>query len=142
MIGRGQVETQHPEDRRQDAFSLPQGQVDDEPARQRGFDGEIGILPLPATRAAADVKRLRQLEQENGRLKKMVADRDLEIDVLKEITRKKNSRRTCAPAAGRVCAPTRAVEPPGVRRVVGLSVDTGLRVSAPAARCAGISGHA
>ena len=30
----------------------------------------------------ADVKRLRQLEQENGRLKKMVADRDLEIDVL------------------------------------------------------------
>ena len=36
----------------------------------------------------ADVKRLRQLEQENGRLKKMVADHDLEIDVLKEITRK------------------------------------------------------
>ena len=35
-----------------------------------------------------DIKRLRQLEQENGRLKKMVADRDLEIDVLKEITRK------------------------------------------------------
>ena len=28
----------------------------------------------------ADVKRLRQLEQENGRLKKMVAVRDLEID--------------------------------------------------------------
>jgi transposase-like protein len=38
---------------------------------------------------AADVKRLRQLEQENQRLKKMVADRDLELDVLKEITRKK-----------------------------------------------------
>jgi transposase-like protein len=37
----------------------------------------------------ADVKRLRQLEQENGRLKKMVADRDLDIDILKEITRKK-----------------------------------------------------
>ena len=36
-----------------------------------------------------DVKRLRQLETENGRLKKMVADRDLELDVLKEITRKK-----------------------------------------------------
>jgi len=35
------------------------------------------------------LKRLRQLEQENGRLKKMVADRELEIDVLKEITRKK-----------------------------------------------------
>jgi putative transposase len=41
------------------------------------------------TLEAADVKRLRQLEQENGRLKKMVADRDLEIDALKEITRKR-----------------------------------------------------
>ena len=47
------VETQHPEDRRQEAFSLPQGQVEDEPERQRGFDGEIGILPLPATFADA-----------------------------------------------------------------------------------------
>ena len=37
----------------------------------------------------ADIKRLRQLEQENGRLKKILADRDLEVDVLKEITRKK-----------------------------------------------------
>ena len=37
----------------------------------------------------ADVTRLRQLEHENQRLKKMVADRDLELDVLKEITRKK-----------------------------------------------------
>jgi hypothetical protein len=34
------------------------------------------------------VKRLRQLEQENQRLKKMVAERDLELDVLKEITQK------------------------------------------------------
>ena len=37
VIGRGQVETQHPEDRRQEAFSLPQGQVENEPERQRGF---------------------------------------------------------------------------------------------------------
>jgi putative transposase len=36
----------------------------------------------------ADVKRLRYLEQENGRLKKMVAERDLEIEVMKEIARK------------------------------------------------------
>ena len=42
------------------------------------------------------MKRLRQLEQENGRLKKMVADRDLEIDVLKEITRKKWWAHVCA----------------------------------------------
>jgi transposase-like protein len=37
---------------------------------------------------AADVKRLRQLEQENGRLKKLVAERDLEIEVMKEVARK------------------------------------------------------
>jgi putative transposase len=36
----------------------------------------------------ADVKRLRYLEQENGRLKKIVAERDLEIEVMKEIARK------------------------------------------------------
>jgi putative transposase len=36
----------------------------------------------------ADVKRLRQLELENGRLKKLVAERDLEIEAMKEIARK------------------------------------------------------
>jgi transposase-like protein len=36
----------------------------------------------------ADVKRLRQLEHENGRLKKIVAERDLEIEVMKEVARK------------------------------------------------------
>jgi transposase-like protein len=50
----------------------------------------------------ADVKRLRQLETENGRLKKMVADRDLEIDVLKEITRKKWSAHACAGSRSRM----------------------------------------
>jgi transposase-like protein len=38
---------------------------------------------------AADVKRLRQLEQENARLKKLVAERDLELDVMREVNRKK-----------------------------------------------------
>ena len=36
-----------------------------------------------------DVKRLRQLEQENSRLKKLVVERDLEIEVMKEIHAKK-----------------------------------------------------
>jgi putative transposase len=36
-----------------------------------------------------DVKNLKTLEQENGRLKKLLAERDLEIEVMKEITRKK-----------------------------------------------------
>jgi putative transposase len=38
---------------------------------------------------ANDVRRLRQLEAENSKLKKLVAERDLEIDVLKEIAAKK-----------------------------------------------------
>ena len=37
---------------------------------------------------ADDTKRLRVLEQENGRLKKLVAERDLEIEVMKEIAAK------------------------------------------------------
>ncbi|HSS93925.1 MAG TPA: IS3 family transposase [Candidatus Dormibacteraeota bacterium] len=36
-----------------------------------------------------DVRRLRHLEHENSRLKKLVAERDLEVEVLKEINAKK-----------------------------------------------------
>ena len=57
---------------------------------------------------------------------------------------------TCAPGvsngayaeSGRVCAPTRAVEPPRVRRVIRRAVDARLPGAAPAARCAGPGGHA
>lgn len=38
---------------------------------------------------ANDVRRLKQLEAENGRLKKLVAERDLEIEVMKEVAAKK-----------------------------------------------------
>ena len=38
---------------------------------------------------AADVKRLRQLELENGKLKKLVAERDLEIELMREVAAKK-----------------------------------------------------
>ena len=38
---------------------------------------------------ANEVKRLHELEQENARLKKLVAERDLELDVMKEIAAKK-----------------------------------------------------
>lgn len=37
----------------------------------------------------ADVKRLRELEVENAKLKRMVAERELAIDTLKEINRRK-----------------------------------------------------
>jgi putative transposase len=37
---------------------------------------------------AIDVRWLRQLEAENARLKKLVAERDLEIEVMKEVASK------------------------------------------------------
>lgn len=36
-----------------------------------------------------DVRRLRELEKENNRLKRLVAERDIEIDVMKELLEKK-----------------------------------------------------
>jgi len=38
---------------------------------------------------ADDVRRLKQLEAENARLKKLVVERDLEIEVMKEAAAKK-----------------------------------------------------
>ena len=38
---------------------------------------------------AADVKELRALQQENGRLKKLLAERGLAIEVMREINAKK-----------------------------------------------------
>jgi len=37
----------------------------------------------------ADAKRLRALEVENNRLKKLLAERDLEVEVMKEVAAKK-----------------------------------------------------
>lgn len=37
---------------------------------------------------ALDVRRLKQLEAENARLKKLVVERDLEIEVMKEVAAK------------------------------------------------------
>lgn len=37
----------------------------------------------------SEVQRLRELEKENGRLKRLLAERDLEVDALKELLAKK-----------------------------------------------------
>ena len=49
---------------------------------------------------ATDAKRLKALEVENGRLKRIVAERDLEIEVMKEIAAKKNGDRGRSAAGG------------------------------------------
>ena len=36
----------------------------------------------------SDVRRLRQLEKENGRLKRLLAERDLELDAMKEVLKR------------------------------------------------------
>jgi len=36
----------------------------------------------------SDVRRLRELEKENAKLKRLVAERDLEIDALREVLKK------------------------------------------------------
>lgn len=36
-----------------------------------------------------DVQRLKEMERENARLKRLLAERDLEVDVLKEVLAKK-----------------------------------------------------
>ena len=39
--------------------------------------------------APADIRRLKALEAENAKLKRLLAERDLEIDVMREVNRKK-----------------------------------------------------
>ena len=53
VIGGREIDAQHPADRCQDALGLTQRYVEDETERQGGFDGEIGILELPAPPADA-----------------------------------------------------------------------------------------
>lgn len=60
-------------------------------AREHGFSANsfyvwkrrFGAMTEP------DVKRARELEKENARLKRLLAERDVEIDVMKEIIEKK-----------------------------------------------------
>jgi putative transposase len=62
--------------------------------------------------APSDIKRLRQMEQESDRLKKIVAERDLEIEVTKGINAKNGE------LAG----------PAGLHADQGVALDAGLRV--------------
>ncbi len=71
---------------------------------RRSYDGGRYLLGCQAARCqraddlhwrkrfggfqASEVRRLKQLEAENARLKKLVAERDLEIEVMKEVVQK------------------------------------------------------
>ena len=63
----------------------------DEVARSLGVS-EVTLHRWRAEYGAVDrdpVKRLKDLEQENARLRRLLVQRDLEIDVMKEIAAKK-----------------------------------------------------
>ena len=53
VIGCREIDAQHPEDRGHEALGLTQRSVENETERQGGFDGEIGILEVPAPPADA-----------------------------------------------------------------------------------------
>jgi putative transposase len=60
-----------------------------------------------------DVRRLKQLEQESARLKKLVAEREMEIEVMKEIAAKmydlpRRSKGRCRPDDG---SPPKCIRP-------------------------------
>jgi len=60
---------------------------------------------------AADVKRLKELEKENGQLKRLVADKELE-NLLSPVRKRKAVRmlvgRLASPSVGCACLPARA----------------------------------
>ena len=62
VIGGREIDAQHPEDRCQAALGLTQRSVEDETERQGGFDGEIGLLELPAPPADASAQTQAQLD--------------------------------------------------------------------------------
>jgi len=60
-------------------------------AREHGFSANSFYVWKRKFGAMAEpqVKRARELERENARLKRLLAERDVEIDVMKEIIEKK-----------------------------------------------------
>ena len=53
VVGRVELEAQHPEERAHEPLGLTDGQVEEKPERQYRFDGDIRVLLLPAARADA-----------------------------------------------------------------------------------------
>ncbi len=76
--------------------------------------------------ASSDVKRLKDLEQENARLRKLLVQRDLEIDVMKEIAGK-SGERAGPQAAGRLRHGAWGLAAQGLHADPGVAIDAGLR---------------
>jgi putative transposase len=80
-----------------------------------------------------EAKRLRELERENGRLKKALVERDLEIEVMKEIAAKIGER-AGTQTAGRIRREARRFMPARMFLAERRSFGTNVRVSSRRAR--------
>jgi putative transposase len=78
---------------------------------------------------AVDVKRLRALEAENARLKKVLAERVMDIEILREVA-EKNGERARAPSADRLRMPTGPIDTASVRAAERSSIHGGLSIAA------------
>ena len=87
-----------------------------------------------------DVRRLKQLGQENARLKKLAAERDLEIEVMKEIAAK-NGERAGPPGASDVCGPQGRIAAAGLHADEGVTLGAGLSLAARRQERAGARAH-
>jgi putative transposase len=79
------------------------------------------------TMEVADARKLKALEAENNRLKKIVAERDLEIEVMKEIAAKNGERASASRASG-LRAQSRPLVSTFVRAFAGRTLVASIRV--------------
>jgi putative transposase len=87
-----------------------------------------------------DVRRLKALDQENARLKKILAERDIEIEVMKEIN-VKSGERARSPPAGRLRYITRPVGEESLHATSGCPFGAALSVEDDSQGCGGRGCH-
>jgi putative transposase len=85
--------------------------------------------------APADMKRLKALELENARLKRLLAERDLEVDIMREVNRK-NGKPTGAPRADPLRSGTGSVATTSLWAAGGTAFDHGLPAAPTGQGCA------
>ncbi|MEE4380648.1 MAG: hypothetical protein V2J02_01500 [Pseudomonadales bacterium] len=78
----------------------------------------------------SNVRHLRSLEKENARLKKLLTERDLEIEVMKEVNAKKNCERVGAAVGGSLHREPRDLAATRLLSCEGCSIDPERRIRA------------
>ncbi len=75
IVGNGEIEAHHPEQRVQEPFGLAQREMVEESQGQGGFDGKIRVPPLPTPPAAPPGRKVRLIGRPlTVRLRRRVAE--------------------------------------------------------------------